>query len=288
MASTKRKAQLTLRRGSAAVKRSLQLDTVSKTTEDDLLSWSDKEDIERQVFRQIDTLKVQEVIKNAANMIYKRDLVVTFGAFGTNEQQEEFERGKAEHGSICHHCGESGHWENTCTLTCNKKRCQKHGGQCAKGWYLGEQIKKFGTKHQGETYLQIALGNPEYFRWVMRQWEPALDIYDFQLWGKERNVLYKCPSDFWEELDTPHITLEAPILLNLGKKMAVKKQHMYQKEFHRQLVERITVLNTKMLTKTKQVDSVNNSTTLIAALEEEDENSCDTDQESPLYCNETL
>ena len=280
MATPKRKATDAPGNQQTTVKRSVLSSPSNKERQQHVLSWFDKEDIELQVSRQIEKIKIQEVIQNIDNVTYYRDLEVAFGTFGTVEQQNAFLHGEATHGSKCHHCGEIGHWKNTCTLTCNQKRCKKNDGQCAQGWHRGEQIKLFGTKHQGETFLHIAMSDPEYLSWVMQQWEPALDIFNLQQWGKERNVMYKKKGDFWDDLKESPISFPTkPLTLDAVKHMDLKKQKAYTGEFNQQIVKRITILNAKNAEKQNQ----NQKETT-----EEEEDSCDTDQECPLYCNETL
>ena len=271
MASTKRKATSMPRR-ETSIKAKRVLSLISSKTyphpsakKQTLLSWSDEKDIDNLISLHIEKMKEDEVKRQAYNVVYYRDLESMFGSFGTPEYQEEFTSGAAEHGTKCHHCGEAGHWKRSCTLTCNKKNCfHKNHRRCSKGWHRGERIKQHGAKHVSQTYLQIALTDPEYIQWVMRQWEPALDIFDFQEWGKERNILYKKIHEYYDDLDHPQLIIPKkkvlpPLLLlkNGTKNMSKEKYLIYEVEFNTRLAASITALN-EMTTRREEMGKTKN------------------------------
>jgi hypothetical protein len=90
MATPKRKATDAPGNQQTTVKRSVLSSPSNKDRQQHVLSWFDKEDIELQVSRQIEKIKIQEVIQNIDNVTYYRDLEVAFGTFGTVEQQMHF------------------------------------------------------------------------------------------------------------------------------------------------------------------------------------------------------
>ena len=207
------------------------------------LSLKEQEDIEHQIQCYINTAKENEVIKHANNVVYYRDLEATYGLFGTVEQEEDYLQQETLLGTTtCLHCGEIGHCESECTLTCNSKNC--HQGACRRAWYRGDQIKKYGAKHNGETYLQIFIYDFAYFRWVMRQLQPALEIHDLQEWGRDCNALYKNTSDFWMLLEHPQLTVPAkPIHLKLPSTIPDSFKFRYEKIFNLSLVNCLIELN---------------------------------------------
>ena len=281
---------------------------IKLSTDPNSLSWSDREDIHRKSKIYIQKMKEKQVTEHAENVVYYRDLETTFGIFGTLRQQEEFQDSALIHGRTCHHCGETGHWKKTCTLTCNNKRCRRDNGRCFRAWQRGEQTKKFGKKHQGKTYMEIACNDFPYFQWVMRQWQPALDIYDLQEWGKDRNILYKKRHELFATLEHPQLKVpKTPIRIEnyLPTSMSSIRRQKYEEEFNTILVQYIVELNKKIdeTEKNNSVDIGNGNSTgispgssseelVVSALvkedQEEDGNSCDTECESPLFCSETL
>jgi hypothetical protein len=207
------------------------------------LSMKEQQNIEHQIQCYINAAKENEVIKHANNVVYYRDLEATFGVFGTVEQDEDYLQQETLHSTTtCLHCGEVGHCESACTLTCNSKHC--HQGACRRAWYRGDQIKKYGAKHNGETYLQIFINDVAYFRWAMRQLQPALDIFSLQEWGRDCNALYKNTSDFWMLLEHPQLTVPAkPIQLKLPSTIPDSFKFRYEKIFNLSLVNCLIELN---------------------------------------------
>jgi hypothetical protein len=288
---------------------------------DSLLSWSDIEHIELQVKKYINMLKEQQVIQYSNNFVYYRDLEAMFGVFGTVQQQEKYLEYETLRGpQKCFHCGEVGHWKAACTLTCNNKKCEKAACNCA--WRRGHFIKRHGTKYVGKTFLQIAVNHPSYFRWVMRQWEPALDIYDLQEWGKNCNVLYKKVADFWIDTEDTYLTVPNEFVPcpNLPSTISVAKRNRYNEIFNIKLGEEIEIENNKFAAIKKHESYEKNHTITIEEYldkEEDDKNKMkertknneeqtlvvvtsatrckiqeekefELDRESPLYCNETM